>query len=120
LRTHSISYGDIPYFGNRRVVASAVPVTRFSNDGFKYRTRDVSPPLPVITSSYRRDFVSPVRVVTSPPRIVTVRVRPSVLSGEYSRIQRRYRPSPVEFDATEEYLNSPYSLVSWLSRLFRQ
>lgn len=81
-----------------------------------YRER-VSP-VRVITPSariYRRDAYSPVRVITSPARVVSIRVRPSVLSREFDRIERKHRSSPIGFDATEDYLNSSYSSVSFLS-----
>lgn len=60
---------------------------------------------------YRRDVNSPTRVVTSPARIVSIRTRPSVLSREFDRIERKYRSSPVGINDTEEYLNSSYALV---------
>lgn len=77
-----------------------------------YRER-VSP-VRVLTPSariYRRDVYSPVRVITSPARIVSVRVRPSVLSREFDRIDRKYR-HPLSADAVDDYLNSPYTSVS--------
>jgi hypothetical protein len=74
-------------------------------------------PMRVITPSariYRRDVNSPVRIVTSPARIVNIRVRPSVLSREFDRIDRKYRSSPCGVNDTEEFLNSSYSLVRFL------
>lgn len=76
--------------------------------------RERASPIRIITPSarlYRRDVNSPVRVVTSPARIVSVRVRPSVLSREFDRIERKYRSSPIGINDTEEYLNSAYSMV---------
>lgn len=77
-----------------------------------YRER-VSP-IRILTPSsrsiYRRDVNSHLRVVT-PARIASVRLRPSVLSREFDRIERKYRSSPVGINDTEEYLNSAYSLV---------
>ena len=76
--------------------------------------RDRSSPVRMLTSSshiYRRDVSSPVRVITSPARIVSIRVRPSVLSREYGRIEHKYRPSTARTNATEDYLNSSYSVV---------
>jgi hypothetical protein len=40
---------------------------------------------------------------------MSVRVRPSVLSREFDRIEHKHRRSPIGFDATEDYLNSPYT-----------
>lgn len=71
-------------------------------------------PVRVFTPSshiYRRDVNSPVRIVTSPARIVNIRVRPSVISREFDRIERKYRSSPIGINDTEELLNSSYSLV---------
>lgn len=76
--------------------------------------RDRSSPVRMLSSSshiYRRDVSSPVRVITSPARIVSIRVRPSVLSREYGRIEHKYRPSTARTNATEDYLNSSYSVV---------
>lgn len=80
--------------------------------------RDRTSPIRVITPSariFRRDVSSPVRVITSPARIVSIRVRPSVLSREFDRIEHKYRSSPIGFMATNGYLNSPYSTVNVLS-----
>lgn len=77
--------------------------------------RERGSPVRVITPSariYRRDVNSPVRIVTSPARIVSFRVRPSTLSREFDRIERKYRSSPVGVNDTEEYLNSSYALVN--------
>jgi hypothetical protein len=78
-----------------------------------YRER-VSP-MRVITPSariYRRDVTSPVKVIQSPARVMSIRVRPSTLSREFDRIDRKYRGSPVrELDG---YLNSSYSTVNCL------
>jgi hypothetical protein len=75
-----------------------------------YRER-VSP-MRVITPSariYRRDVTSPVKIVQSPARVMSIRVRPSTLSREFDRIERKYRGSPIrELDG---YLNSSYSTV---------
>ena len=75
--------------------------------------RDVSPIRYVTppTRIYRRDVSSPVRVITSPSRIVSIRVRPSVLSREFDRIERKYRSSPIGVNDTEHYLNSSYVSV---------
>lgn len=134
LRTHEISYADIPFRANHRVIATAVPITRITTSPSRiyrtreispeptriYRTREVSPPTQLITRTFRRDVLSPMRVVTSPSRYVSLRVRPSILSAEYGRIQRRLRPSPVEFDATDDYLNSSHALVSFPVSYARQ
>lgn len=78
-------------------------------------------PVRVITPSariYRRDVNSPVRIITSPARIVNIRVRPSTLSKEFDRIDRKYRSSPIGVNDTEEYLNSAYALVRILDFSF--
>lgn len=73
--------------------------------------RYVTPPARI----YRRDVTSPVRIITSPSRIVSIRVRPSVLSREFDRIERKYRSSPIGVNDTEHYLNSSYASVKDLS-----
>ena len=76
--------------------------------------RERASPVRLVTSTarlYRRDVNSPARIITSPARIVNIRVRPSVLSREFDRIERKYRSSPVGINDTEEYLNSSYALV---------
>lgn len=60
---------------------------------------------------YQRDVVSPVRIFSSPSRIVNVRVKPSALSREFDRIDRKYRFSPVGPSFTDDYLNSTYATV---------
>lgn len=83
------------------------PITRISTLPSRvYRervspVRFITPP----TRIYRRDAYSPVRIVSSPTTIVSTRVRPSVLSREFDRIERKYRPSPVGTSDTDEYLN---------------
>lgn len=75
-------------------------------------------------ASVYRDRVSPVRIITpsarvfrrdvySPVRISSVRIKPSTLSREFDRIDRKYRSSPIGVNDTEEYLNSVYSTVSF-------
>lgn len=90
-----------------------VPMSRITTSPTRiYRER--SSPVRVLTSTshiYRRDVSSPVRVITSPARIVSIRVRPSILSREYGRIEHKYRPSTARTNATEGYLNSSYSVV---------
>lgn len=79
--------------------------------------RERASPVRIITPSsriYRRDVNSPVRIVTSPSRFVSIRVRPSVLSREFDRIDRKYRSSPIGVNDTEQYLNSSYALVCHL------
>lgn len=88
-------------------------MTRITTSPMRVYRERVSP-VRVITPSariYRRDAYSPVRVITSPSRVVSVRVRPSVLSREFDRIERKHRMSPIGFDATDEWLNSPYTSV---------
>lgn len=78
--------------------------------------RERMSPVRIITPSariYRRDVNSPVRLVTSPGRIVNIRLRPSTLSKEFDRIDRKYRSSPVGVNDTEHYLNSAYALVGF-------
>lgn len=78
--------------------------------------RDRFSPVRTITSTtrvYRRDVNSPVRIITSPSRIMNIRVRPSTLSREFDRIERKYRAQSV-FEGTSAHLNSEYSLV-WLN-----
>lgn len=91
----------------------AQPMTRITTSPSRvYRER--YSPVRIITPSariYRRDVNSPVRLITSPGRIVNIRVRPSTLSKEFDRIDRKYRSSPIGVNDTEEYLNSAYSLV---------
>lgn len=90
------------------------PLTRITTSPTRiYRER--ASPVRIITPSariYRRDVNSPVRLVTGPSRIVNIRVRPSVLSREFDRIDRKYRSSPIGVNDTEEYLNSSYSMVT--------
>lgn len=91
-----------------------VPMTRVTTSPMRVYRERVSP-VRVITPSariYRRDAYSPVRVITSPARVCSIRVRPSVLSREFDRIERKHRSSPLGFEATEEFLNSPYTSVS--------
>jgi hypothetical protein len=97
--------------GYRRTLP--VPLTRITASPMRVYRERVSP-VRVITPSariYRRDAYSPVRVVTSPSRVVSIRVRPSVLSREFDRIERKHRSSPIGFDALDDYLNSPYTSV---------
>jgi hypothetical protein len=58
---------------------------------------------------YRRDAYSPVRVISTPTQVVSNRVRPSILTREFDRIDRKFRARSLEYDATDEWLNSPYS-----------
>jgi hypothetical protein len=92
-----------------------IPMTRITTSPMRVYRERVSP-VRVITPSariYRRDAYSPVRVITSPARVVSIRVKPSVLSREFDRIERKYRSSPLgSYDATDDYLNSPYTSVS--------
>lgn len=96
-----------------------VPMTRITTSPTRIY-RDRSSPVRMLSSSshiYRRDVSSPVRVITSPARIVSIRVRPSVLSREYGRIEHKYRPSTARTNATEDYLNSSYSVVRHLFQI---
>jgi hypothetical protein len=89
-------------------------MTRVTTSPMRVYRERVSP-VRVITPSariYRRDAYSPVRVITSPSRVMSVRVRPSVLSREFDRIENKHRRSPIGFDALDDYLNSPYTSVS--------
>ncbi|KAL7022804.1 hypothetical protein ACKWTF_012390 [Chironomus riparius] len=100
---------EIGYSSVRRTIP--IPMTRITTSPMRVYRERVSP-VRVITPSariYRRDAYSPVRVITSPSRVVSVRVRPSVLSREFDRIERKHRMSPIGFDATDEWLNSPYT-----------
>lgn len=112
----SLNYEEVPYHGFKRMIP--IPITRITTSPSRvYRTREVVSPVRMLTTTtrtYRRDVTSPARVITSPARIVTVRMRPSVLTREYGRIENKYRVSPVRFNATESYLNSPYALVKIL------
>ena len=102
---------EIGYSTVRRTIP--IPMTRITTSPMRVYRERVSP-VRVITPSariYRRDAYSPVRVITSPSRVVSVRVRPSVLSREFDRIERKHRMSPIGFDATDEWLNSPYTSV---------
>jgi hypothetical protein len=102
---------EIGYTSARRTVP--IPMTRITTSPMRVYREKVSP-VRVITPSariYRRDAYSPVRVITSPSRMVSIRVRPSVLSREFERIEKKHRQSPIGFDATEEWLNSPYTSV---------
>lgn len=91
-----------------------LPMTRITTSPMRVYRERVSP-VRVITPSariYRRDAYSPVRVIQSPSRVVSIRVRPSVLSREFDRIEHKHRRSPIGFDAIDDYLNSPYTSVS--------
>lgn len=68
-------------------------------------TRIISSPIRVI-----RSIRSPVRVITSPARTMTIRVRPSVINREYSRIENKIRSCPA-YLPTESYLNSDSCVV---------
>lgn len=90
-------------------------MTRITTSPSRVYREDRASPVRIITPSsriYRRDVNSPVRIVTSPARVVSIRVRPSVLSREFDRIDRKYRSSPIGINDTEQYLNSSYALVN--------
>jgi 3-phenylpropionate/cinnamic acid dioxygenase small subunit len=107
---YDTEYTEVPYHSFKRVIP--IPMTRITTSPSRvYRER--FSPVRIITPSariYRRDINSPVRLVTSPGRIVNIRVRPSTLTKEFDRIDRKYRSSPVGVNDTEEYLNSAYAL----------
>lgn len=89
------------------------PITRITTSPSRvYRERSEVRVLTPSAHIYRRDTRSPSRVITSPARICNIRVRPSVLSREFGRIDRKYRSSPFGVNDTEEYLNSAYAQVS--------
>jgi len=59
----------------------------------------------ITTTPSRVYRATPTRVITSPIRLISVRVRPSVLNREYKRIENKVRTHP-HYYATEHYLNS--------------
>lgn len=90
-------------------------MTRITTSPMRVYRERVSP-VRIITPSariYRRDAYSPVSIISNPARVSSVRVRPSVLSREFDRIERKHRSGPFGFEALEEYLNSPYTSVSY-------
>jgi hypothetical protein len=107
---YDTEYTEVPYHSFKRVIP--IPMTRITTSPSRVYRERLSP-VRIITPSariYRRDINSPVRLVTSPGRIVNIRVRPSTLSKEFDRIDRKYRTSPIGVNDTEEYLNSSYAL----------
>jgi hypothetical protein len=106
--SYDTDFTDLPYHYIKPF--TSVPLTTITTSSRRvYRElspiRYVTPP----TRIYRRDVSSPVRVISSPSRIVSIRVRPSVLSREFDRIDRKYRSSPIGVNDTEHYLNSSYA-----------
>jgi hypothetical protein len=103
--SYDTDFTDLPYHYIKPF--TSVPLTTITTSSRRVY-RDLSPiryvtPPPRI---YRRDDVSPARVFTSPSRMVSIRVKPSVLSREFDRIDRKYRVSPIGFSATDNYLNT--------------
>lgn len=72
-------------------------------------------PMRIITPSarvYRRDVTSPVKVIQSPARVMSIRVRPSTLSREFDRIERKFRGSPDRETAISSYRKNAYVSVN--------
>jgi len=104
--SYDTDFTDLPYHYLKPY--TSVPLTTITTSSRRVY-RDVVSPIRYVTPPpriYRRDVTSPVRVITSPSRIVSIRVRPSVLSREFDRIDRKYRSSSIGVSATENYLNT--------------
>jgi hypothetical protein len=100
-------YEELPYHNIKRIVP--VPMTRITTSPTRVYRERVSP-MRIITPSarvYRRDVTSPVKVIQSPARVMSIRVRPSTLSREFDRIERKFRGSPVR--DIDNYVNNSYA-----------
>lgn len=94
------------------------PMTRITTSPTRVYRERVSP-VRIITPSariYRRDVTSPVKLIQSPARVMSIRVRPSTLSREFDRIERKFRGSPVR--DIDSYVNKNNSYVNVIDCLF--
>lgn len=97
-----LTYHTLPYYSYYRTL----PSTLYLPSAVPLRYYSRSTPVRVITSPLR-DY--------TPPRILSVSVRPSVIHRELMRIEHKTRPR-YGYDPTDEFLNSVHAKVSVFSK----